>query len=182
MGFVFQRAKPDDAAAIAALRMDSARALTRQFGHGTWSFAAESEHGVRAELLRANVYVARVGARLVATLRLSQRKPWLGDIGFFSPSERPLYLTAFAVAPDSQRKGVGRRCLTHALAEARLLNADAVRLDCYDGPVGAAEFYRKCGFTEVHRAEYHGTPLVWFEALLHTASAENHPVRGSRRG
>jgi len=44
--------------------------------------------------------------------------------------------------------------------------ADALCLDAYDTDAGAGEFYRKCGFTEVGRAVYRNTPLIYFERLL----------------
>ena len=44
--------------------------------------------------------------------------------------------------------------------------ADAIRLDAYDAPAGAGDFYAKCGFREVGRATYRGVPLVYFELLL----------------
>ena len=43
---------------------------------------------------------------------------------------------------------------------------DALRLDAYDDPCGAGEFYTKCGFEEVGRATYRGTPLIYYELLL----------------
>ncbi len=156
-------ATPADAAAIAALRMAAGRELTRRFGAGSWSFAAESEGGVRAELVSACVFGVWSQRELIATLKLGTRKPWLGDIGFFTTSACPVYLTAMAVAPHWQRRGIGRSCLEQVRREAARLNADMIRLDSYDGPAGAVEFYRKCGLREVQRAEYHGTALVWFE-------------------
>jgi hypothetical protein len=44
--------------------------------------------------------------------------------------------------------------------------ADAIRLDAYDGTVGAGAFYAKYGFKEVGRVVYRGTPLIYFELLL----------------
>lgn len=171
MAIAFQRAVLRDAADIAALRLSSAHDLTRRHGTGTWSFAAESAAGVRAEILGSDVLIAREGGQIIATLRLSTRSPWLGDINFFSPSARPLYLTSMVVEPARQRHGIGRQLLAEARRQARRLNGDAIRLDSYEGRAGAVEFYRKCGFREVHRAEYHGTPLVWLEAILPRAGA-----------
>jgi len=39
-------------------------------------------------------------------------------------------------------------------------------LDAYDAQAGAGEFYRKCGFEEVGRVIYRGTPLIYFQLLL----------------
>ena len=73
-----------------------------------------------------------------------------------------------AVDPARQHAGIGRACIEEALEIARDWPADAVCLDAYDTPAGAGDFYRKCGFTEVGRAEYRGTPLIYFEMLVNT--------------
>jgi len=39
-------------------------------------------------------------------------------------------------------------------------------LDAYDTAAGAGEFYRKCGFEEVGRVIYRGTPLIYYQMLL----------------
>ncbi|HVS51922.1 MAG TPA: GNAT family N-acetyltransferase [Opitutaceae bacterium] len=152
-----------DAAAIAALRHAVARELTAQHGTGTWSFAGDSEGGVRADILSGGVYHARDEGAVVASLKLSPRSPWLMDLKFFTAGTRPLYLTSMAVSPRRQRQGVGRSCLAEARGIALESGHDAIRLDSYDAAAGAGEFYRKCGFREVRRDRYNGTPLLWFE-------------------
>lgn len=161
-----QAAVDEDAAAIAAIRLAAARDLTGRFGQGTWSFTLDSEAGVRLEILGSNLYVAREADDVVGTLKLSTRKPWMIDEGFFTACERPWYLTAMAVRPDRQRCGIGRKCIAAACRIAAEKGAGAVRLDSYDAAAGAGEFYRKCGFREVRRNTYHGTPLIWFERML----------------
>jgi len=161
-GFRLVAATPADAAEIAALRNAAAEDLTRRFGKGHWSGAA-SEKGVLHDLRTSTVWVVRSRGRIIATLRLATRKPWAIDLSYFTPCVSPLYLTSMAVAPGRQRAGVGRRCLAQALRIARDRPADAIRLDAYDGPAGAGEFYRKCGFREVGRTSYRGNPLVYFE-------------------
>jgi ribosomal protein S18 acetylase RimI-like enzyme len=166
MPLVFAAATNADAAAIAALRMAAARDLTARFGAGTWSFAAETEASVRAELRTSTVVFARDAGSVVGTLRLAIKSPWVGRTDFFTPSNRPIYLTSMAVAPKRQRQGIGRELLEEARRVAVSLGGDAIRLDSYDAAAGARGFYVKCGFREVHRAEYNGTPLIWFETSL----------------
>lgn len=163
---VFGAAVEEDATSIAAVRLAAARELTARFGTGTWSFSLGSSEAVRAEMKSSTILVARNGGQLLGTLRLSTKNPWLGDIGFFRPCDRPVYLTSMAVSPKHQRLGIGRelieeakRCAVHEM------HGQAVRLDSYDAPAGAGEFYRKCGFRLVRRAPYNGTPLIWFEWL-----------------
>ncbi len=145
-----------DAAAVAALRMAAGQAATDRL--------------VRFYMRNGRVYVARRGRKLVATLTLVTKKPWSIDRKFMTPVKRPLYLISMAVAPDRQRKGIGRACLTEAIRIARRRNADSLVLDAYDAPGGAGGFYRKCGFRETGRGAFRKVPLVYFELLLSPGS------------
>jgi GNAT superfamily N-acetyltransferase len=154
-----------DAAAIAALRNDVAQDLTRRYGKGHWSFGA-SDRGVATAMKTSRVLIAREGDAIVATLRLATKKPWAIDRAYFSTVGRPLYLTDMAVAAAMQRRGIGRHILEEAKSIARAWPADAIRLDAYDAPAGAGQFYAKCGFKQVGRKVYRGVPLLYFELLV----------------
>jgi len=154
-----------DAGALAALRTRVAGDLSRLYGRGHWSWAV-TEQSVLRGLKQSRILVARSPRGVVATLRLTTRKPWAIDPSYFVAVRRPLYLMDMAVEPDLQRHGVGRRLLEEATAVARAWPADAIRLDAYDGPLGAGPFYSRCGFREVGRATYRRVPLVYFELLL----------------
>jgi len=180
MTIAFERATEADAAAIAAVRLAAARGLTAKFGRGTWSFAADSEFGVQTELRTSTLLVARDAASIIGALRLALKNPYAIDTGFFTPVDRAAYLTAMAVAPKHQRQGVGRRLLGAARQEAVELGAQAIRLDSYDAPAGAGEFYRRCGFTEVARGDYRGTPLIWFEWLARPPAEPREPWIGKK--
>jgi GNAT superfamily N-acetyltransferase len=114
----------------------------------------------------ARVFVAREGAEIVGTLRLTTKKPWAIDTSYFSPCLRPVYLLGMAVTPARQRQGIGRRCLLAAEQLARAWPADAIRLDAFDANAGAGPFYARCGWQEVGRAVYRATPLIYYERLL----------------
>jgi GNAT superfamily N-acetyltransferase len=158
-------ARAADATAIAELHTAVADRLTQEFGQGHWS-SRVSEKGVLLALRTSRVFVARKGTTLVGTFRLATTKPWAIDKSYFTKSERPLYLTAMAVEPTLQRKGIGRGMLDDAKRIARAWPSNAIRLDAYDTPAGAGEFYAKCGFREVGRAVYRKTPLIYYELLL----------------
>jgi GNAT superfamily N-acetyltransferase len=159
------RATDAVAADLAALRTAVAERLTRDHGHGHWS-SAVTEKGVRRAIETSHVFVARDGSEIVGTLRLATKKPWAIDVTYFSSVRKALYLLDMAVAPDHQRRGIGRRLCDESAAVARAWPADAIRLDAYDGPAGAGGFYARCGFREVGRVVYRGVPLVYFELLL----------------
>lgn len=156
---------PDDVTAIVHLRNAVAENLTAQYGRGHWSTLA-TERGVLSAMKQSTIWVARNGDDVLATVRLSTKKPWAIDASYFTPSKRALYLTDMAVHPRMQHRGMGRRVIDDAKRIAREWPADAIRLDAYDAAAGAGEFYGKCGFREVGRVSYKGTPLIYFEMLL----------------
>ena len=176
MPLVFAAATQADAAAIAAVRMAAARDLTERFGAGPWSFAMETEASVQAELRSSTVMFARDGGIVIASLRLATRNPWLGNIDFFTPCDRPIFLTSMAVLPRRQRQGVGRQLLSESRKVAAHMGGEALRLDSYAGPAGAGEFYRRCGFHEARRGDYNGTALIWFEAMLGGSCVRQTPT------
>jgi GNAT superfamily N-acetyltransferase len=151
--------------------MAAARGLTEQFGTGAWTYAAETETTVRREIHSSTVLFGRDEGVVVATVRLATRNPWIGGTGFFTPCDRPIFLTSMAVTPKRQRQGIGRQLLEKAESAARQMDGQAIRLDSYDASAGAGPFYRLCGYRECHRGDYNGTPLIWFEKLIpHAAS------------
>lgn len=150
---------------MVALRAATARELTRQFGHGHWS-GEPTERGTLSDMRIAKVWLARSGRAPMATFRLSTRKPWAIDRSYFTPCERPLYLTNMSVRPDYQRRGIGRMCIAEIVRIARAWPADAIRLDAYASPAGAGGFYARTGFRHVGDAVYRGVPLAYFEMIL----------------
>jgi GNAT superfamily N-acetyltransferase len=165
MPIKLQIATAADASDLMCLRNATSQHLTSQYGKGPWS-GQSTEKGVLFGMRMGTVFIARRRSRLIATLALSKRKPWAIDRKYFSPSERPLYLTGMAVSPEEQRKAIGRLCIEEARRIAKNWPSDAIRLDAFDADAGAGEFYRKCGFREVGRASYRNAPLIYFEMLL----------------
>jgi GNAT superfamily N-acetyltransferase len=165
MPFSFRLARPGDACSLAGLHTAVAEHLTGLHGHGPWS-SKTSEKGVLYAMRTSRVFVARLGAEIVGTLRLATKKPWAIDTSYFSPCRRPLYLLAMAVTPARQRRGIGRLCLQEALRIAETWPADAIRLDAYDAEAGGGGFYARCGWTERGRISYRGAPLIYYEFVL----------------
>lgn len=165
MHLTFDRACPEDAGDIAAIRRAAAEQLTATFGKGPWSWGVSID-GVKRSLRTPLVLVARARHTVVATFRLQSRKPWAIDGSRFSPVARPLYLVDMAVDPELQRQGVGRACLAEATRRARAWPAQAIRLDAYDAPAGAGRFYERCGYRDVGGAPFRGTALRYFELML----------------
>jgi GNAT superfamily N-acetyltransferase len=165
MALKLEPAALEDVVELAQMRTAVAERLTRDFGSGHWSSIVTE--GAQARVVeQGGVFVARRRGQVVATLRLATKKPWAIDPAYFSRVSRPLYLTDMAVAPEFQRRGVGRQCMVDAARLARDWPADAIRLDAYDAEAGAGSFYAKCGLSEVGRVVYRRTPLIYFEWLL----------------
>jgi GNAT superfamily N-acetyltransferase len=161
----FRDATPDDVPAIAGLQNAAAGALTARFGVGHWSSLVTERHAALAQR-HARVRLGRSGKRVLTVVRLATKKPWAIDVSYFTPVKRPLYLTGIAVSVAHQGQGLGRLALEDACAVARSWPADAIRLDAYDAPAGAGDFYLKCGFKERGRGVYRADPLIYYELLL----------------
>ncbi len=140
-------AKPEDAAVIATLHTTAALKLTQICGTGPWS--GETLEKLALFVMRmATVFVARRQNKIIAMLALGTKKPWAIDKKYFSKCERPIYLTAIAVAPELQRQGIGKLCVEAAKKIVKQWPADAIRLDAYDAAAGAGEFYRNEDFAK----------------------------------
>ncbi len=161
----FRDATKDDVGVIAALQNAAAGALTARFGAGHWSSLVTERGGVLS-LRHSRVRVGRSGKRILTVLRLAKKKPWAIDVSYFTPVKRPVYLTGMAVSVAHQGQGLGRQAIEDACAIARTWPADSIRLDAYDAPAGAGDFYLKCGFKERGRVVYRGDPLVYYELLV----------------
>jgi len=158
-------AQPADVPALVELRAVAAAALTIRHGRGPWS-AISTERGIYWEMKTATVFAICEDRLVVGCVRVGTRKPWAIDPEYFTHCARPLYLTSMIIVPEKQGCGVGRACLVEMEKMARCWAADYLRLDAYDAPAGAGGFYRRCGFVEVGRASYRGTPLVYLEKPL----------------
>lgn len=164
-GVTFAFARAEHAPVIAQVRSAAARDLVDRFGDGHWS-GEPSERAVLASMRGSEVLVARRGAAIVATCRLSRRKPWSIDTTPFDAANEPVYLTDMAVRPDYQGMGIGRALLAQAAVVVRAMGGDAIRLDAYDADAGAGEFYATCGFTFVGRATYRGVMLLYYQLRI----------------
>jgi GNAT superfamily N-acetyltransferase len=163
-----QLATAADVADLLSLHAAVNERLTTQYGNGFW-ISRITEKSALFAMRNSSVYIARYEGRPIATLTLATKKPWAIDKNarkYFASGKSPLYLTAMAVHPDVQRRGIGRLCVEAARRIALEWPCDAIRLDAYDAAAGAGEFYRKCGFREAGRATYRLAPLIYFEMLL----------------
>jgi GNAT superfamily N-acetyltransferase len=168
MKLKFAAATESDAPELAALHRAAAEDLTLRHGQGFWS-SPTSERAIVVNMRNpkfSRTLLARIGNRIVGTLRLHTKKPWAIDIAYFTPATHPLYLTGMAVHPTHQRQAIGRLLMKEADAVAIAWPANAIRLDAFDAPAGAGLFYTKCGYRELAHVVYKNNPLVYFERVL----------------
>jgi GNAT superfamily N-acetyltransferase len=155
----------EDAPAIAALRNSAAEDLLKRYGKGHWG-TMSTESGVLYNMTNGKILIAKSGSEIIGTLRLATKKPWVINAEYFTPVVRTIYLTDMAVHPDHQHKGVGKAMIEEAKSIAREWPAGSIRLDAYDAPAGAGDFYLKCGFADRGHIIYRTIPHIYFEWLV----------------
>ena len=161
-------ARVEDVPEIVAVTRAAGEDLARRHGNGVW-LGGVSEGMERYNIGRpkfSRTLIARSNGKAVGIARLATKKPWAIDVSYFTKCAKPLYLTGIAVHPRWQGKGVGRLLLAEAENVARAWPGDAIRLDAFDGPAGAGDFYAKNGYREVARVKYKTSPLIYYEFLL----------------
>ena len=112
---------------------------------------------------RAKVFVAAPRHHIAATFTLYEEA--VGDRSQLLHQRRAAALSAggrgSGSAPSDSaaaaRRGAG---------DPQAWPADALFLDAYDTAADAGGFYRTCGFRELGRVTYKGTPLIYYEWLV----------------
>src|SRR4030095_7765311 len=155
-----------DAPLIPSLLTAPSQRLTEIYGEGHWSHQTTEKGVLFGMKQNAKILVVKRDEEIVGTLRLTTKKPWAIDTSYFTKVTHPLYLVDMSVQPNLQRTGIGRQMLQEAKSLVKGWPGQAIRLDAYNAPAGAGEFYRKCGYKEVGRVVYKGTPLIYFELIL----------------
>ena len=158
-----------DARAVADLRTDVAREMTRVFGEGHWSPCPSKAEVVR-QLRASQVLIASRDSQIIGTVRLARVLPGVIDSESFTKVTTALYVLGLAVSPDVRRQGIGRDLMEAAKDSARSWPADALWLDAYDHVAGAGAFYQSCGFRAVGSsstapASREHVPLIFYEWL-----------------
>ena len=136
-------ATPDDAAALAELRVVMLQGVGRPPAHLDWLPAAAVE--LRAQLAAGSMLgaVAEVDGRVVSggMARLWRMPPGVDDDGSRG------YVFGVATRPEHRRSGLGRAVVTHLLDE---LDARGIaRIELTASPDGI-DLYRSLGFEPSH--------------------------------
>jgi N-acetylglutamate synthase-like GNAT family acetyltransferase len=82
------------------------------------------------------------------------------------PQADHLWVENVAIRPDEQGRGLGRRLLQHAEAEAHVRDLPAIGLLTNERYTANLAMYQRYGYIETHREPYQGTDLVHFRKTL----------------
>lgn len=142
-------ATDEDATAIMALVRDAYRHYEPLIGRTPIPMLTDYAVAVREH----DVWVLEAGGRLLGVLELELRDDhvWVENV---------------AVAPAEQGRGLGRRLMQHAEAEARRQGRAETRLLTNERYVANIAMYTSYGYAETHRQPHLGTELVYFRKVL----------------
>lgn len=144
-----RRATPADAAAIKELVLAAYAKYLPRIGRPPAPMIADYAVSVK----RHQIWVAESESGLAAVLELI-------------PEENVLLLENIAVAPDLQRRGIGRRLLDFAEAEARRQGLGSIRLFTNEKMVENIALYESLGYRETGRQLMRGRYAVHMRKSL----------------
>jgi GNAT superfamily N-acetyltransferase len=161
-----RRARLSEVLDIYKLRKEAADELTRKHGKGPWSNVSLLS-SLLSKLTDNTLFVVVEDGRLAGTFTLDVEKTDRDSKPWFKRQSTPAcYLRNMSIDPKFQGKGLGRSALFEIESRARKLRVKAVRLDSYVGSGGASEFYKKCGYTFVHRGMLDKAELDYYEKIV----------------
>jgi len=106
-------------------------------------------------------------------LRIAAGQAWILEedgtpLGVLVLEDEPdaLMLYNIAIAPDAQRRGIGRRLIAFTEAEARRRGHALLRLHTNEKMAENVAMYPRLGFTETHREPFGDSIIVHFEKPL----------------
>jgi GNAT superfamily N-acetyltransferase len=144
-----RRATGEDVAAITVLVHDAYVGWVPLIGRPPMPMTVDYAEAVA----RHEVWVLDEGDRLAGVLELIVKPD-------------ALWIENLAVAPDRQGRGLGRRLLAHAEAQARASGLDAIGLLTNERFAANIELYQRYGYRETHREPGGDSQLVSFRKTL----------------
>jgi GNAT superfamily N-acetyltransferase len=144
-----RRARPDEAAAVAAL----VEAAFAQHVAAVGRRPAPMDDDHAPHIARGDQWVVDQDGALIASMVLLER-------------DDHLVVDNVAVAPGRQGEGLGRALLAFAQDEALRRGRPELRLYTNAAMAGNLVFYPRLGFTEVERRTEHGLQRVFYAKRL----------------
>lgn len=153
---VLLRISPEDAGEVLTIQRAAFVSEAVIYGSADMPPLTQTLDEVRAELVDANGWVARVDNRLVGAICVSE-------------TDDLLLIGRIAIAPDMQGSGIGR-----ALLEAAERDSKAPESELFTGSLSEANvrLYESCGYRIVERVDQDdGTQQLFMRKRLGEASA-----------
>ena len=160
----FERARPEDAEAIARL-FEEAKRVGRQNGTTDWDESYPTREDVDEDIARGDLWALTEDGRLIATISLLEEDFENGlDAGWTDANS--CVLARLCVDPGLQGRGVGAEMMRLVTREAARLGFGATRhLASVDNPA-ALRLYRKLGYRELRQVRFFGSDFIAFELLI----------------
>ena len=103
------------------------------------------------DIKKGRLYLLTRGRDIIASFALCPSNSGEAHLKWKDPRGKALYLDRFGVNVDCMRQGVGSAALRYAMALAREMDADFLRLLVVDVNLPAIRLYEKNGFCRVGR-------------------------------
>lgn len=142
-------AKAADVAAVAALTDAAYARYVARIGRAPMPMLDDHE----ARIARKEVFVAVEKGEIVGLISLVRE-------------DTAILIYSVAVAPEAQGRGIGRKLISFAEAEARRLGLPVLRLYTNVRMTENRAIYRHLGFIETHSAQQDGLHRVFMEKRL----------------
>ena len=157
---VVRHARESDAAGILECLHAAFEPYRRDYTEAGFHDTVLDPDTVRARLAQMSVFVAARDGAIV------------GTIATHVVDEREGHIRGMAVAPSSQREGVGRRLLRRALDDLTAAGCERATLDTTEPLTRAARFYESAGFSTTGRGgDFFGMSLHEYATPLDTSFA-----------
>jgi GNAT superfamily N-acetyltransferase len=159
VSFEIEHGNAADAGRLLALFDDAVAWLVARGQTGQWG--SEPFSARPAQAARARAWAAGGGLWLaVADGGADAGAIVLGEAtDYVPPADRPeLYVQVLLTAAAWRGQRVGARLIDHAVAEARALGAERLRVDCWAGVEALPAAYERLGFTRTGTFDVDGWP------------------------
>lgn len=140
-----------------------------------WDEVYPAESDLRRDVAAGNVWVLRSRGEVLGCMTLDTTlDPLWADIAWRHRSERIAAVHRLMIAPSHQGRGLARRLMTFAEAEARRQEFKAIRLDSFLQNPASMALYERLGYTKAGTAKMRKGVFAGFEKNL-TVSMDAWP-------
>jgi len=159
----FDRARPDEAAAIEAM-FEVAKRIGRENGTSDWDETYPTREHIDEDIARGELWALREDGRILAVISMLEEDFEEGlDAGW--TDVHSCVLARLCVDPALQGRGIGAEVMERITREAARLGFDATRhLASVHNPA-ALRLYRKMGYRELRQVHCFGDDFIAFERM-----------------